>query len=73
MFETEKDTMRIFVAGAGGAIGPRFVPQLIDHWHQVIGTYRSPRNAERVRAPGAAPIALGEQPARVWRRIAGGS
>ncbi len=73
MFETEKDTMRIIIAGAGGAIGPRLVPQLIDHGHQVIGTYRSPRNGERVRALGAEPIALGQQPARAWRRTADGS
>lgn len=64
--------MRIIVAGTRGAIGPRFVPQLIDHGHEVIGTYRSPRNGERVRALGAEPIALGQQPARVWRRVAGG-
>jgi hypothetical protein len=32
-----------------------------------------PRNTVRVRALGAGPIALGQQPARVWRRIAGGS
>ena len=29
------------------------------------------RNAERVRAPDAEPIAPGQQPAFVWRRIAG--
>ena len=65
--------MRIFVAGVSGAIGRRLVPQLIDHGHKVIGTYRSPRNGERVRALGAEQIVLGQQPARVWRRIAGSS
>jgi len=50
--------MRVFVAGATGAIGTRLVPQLIEHGHQVIGTYRSPGNAERVRALGAEPVAL---------------
>lgn len=29
--------MRVFVAGASGAIGIRFVPQLIDAGHEVIG------------------------------------
>jgi 2-alkyl-3-oxoalkanoate reductase len=57
--------MRVFAGRASGAIGARLVPQLIDHGHEVTGTCRSPRNAERVRA-------LGGQPARVWRRIAGG-
>src|SRR5919109_2300922 len=50
--------MRVFVAGASGAIGARLVPQLIDRGHQVIGTFRSPVNAERVRALGAEPVAL---------------
>jgi hypothetical protein len=50
--------MRVFVAGASGAIGTRLVPQLIDRGHEVIGTSRSPGNTERVRALGAEPIAL---------------
>ena len=50
--------MRIFVVGASGAIGTRLVPQLIGRGHEVIGTSRSPGNAERVRALGAEPIAL---------------
>jgi nucleoside-diphosphate-sugar epimerase len=50
--------MRVFVAGASGAIGTRLVPQLLDRGHEVIGTFRSPGNAERVRALGAKPIAL---------------
>ena len=33
--------MRVFVAGASGAIGSRLVPQLIDRGHEVIGTSRS--------------------------------
>jgi uncharacterized protein YbjT (DUF2867 family) len=47
--------------------------QLIDHGHKVTRIYRSPRNTERVRALGAEPIALDQQPAGVWRRIVGGS
>jgi 2-alkyl-3-oxoalkanoate reductase len=50
--------MRVFVAGASGAIGTRLVPQLIEHGHEVIGTFRSPGNAERVRALGAEALAL---------------
>jgi len=50
--------MRVFVAGASGAIGSRLVPQLIDQGHEVIGTFRSPGNAERVRALGGQPVAL---------------
>ena len=65
--------MRIVVAGTSGAIGARRVPQLIDHGHKVIGIRESPRNAERMQALGADPIALDRQPARVRRRIAGSS
>jgi nucleoside-diphosphate-sugar epimerase len=50
--------MRVFVAGASGAIGTRLVPQLLDRGHEVIGTSRSPGNAERIRALGAEPMAL---------------
>jgi 2-alkyl-3-oxoalkanoate reductase len=50
--------MRVFVAGASGAIGIRLVPQLVQRGHEVIGTSRSPQKAERLRALGAEPIAL---------------
>jgi uncharacterized protein YbjT (DUF2867 family) len=74
MSDTEKEhTMRVFARGASGAAGTRLVSQLTVHGHKVTGTYRSPRKAGRVRALGAEPIALGQQPARAWRRIAGGS
>ncbi|MGH2994458.1 MAG: NAD-dependent epimerase/dehydratase family protein, partial [Solirubrobacterales bacterium] len=60
--------MRVFVAGASGAIGTRLVPQLIDRGHEVIGTSRSPGNAERVRPLGAEPIALDLLDARAVRK-----
>jgi nucleoside-diphosphate-sugar epimerase len=50
--------MRVFVAGASGAIGTRLVPQLIDRGHEVIGTFRSPGKAEHLRALGAEAIVL---------------
>jgi nucleoside-diphosphate-sugar epimerase len=50
--------MRVLVAGASGAIGVRLVPQLIERGHDVIGTSRSERNAERLRALGAEAVAL---------------
>jgi nucleoside-diphosphate-sugar epimerase len=50
--------MRVFVAGASGAVGSRLVPQLIAHGHEVTGTFRSPGNAERLRALGAQPVGL---------------
>jgi len=60
--------MRVFVAGASGAIGTRLVPQLIDRGHEVIGTFHSPGNTERVRALGAEPYALDLLDARAVRR-----
>ena len=33
--------MRVFVAGAAGAIGQRLVPQLVSAGHQVVATTRS--------------------------------
>jgi NAD(P)-dependent dehydrogenase (short-subunit alcohol dehydrogenase family) len=50
--------MRIFVAGATGAIGSRLVPRVVDAGHEVVGTSTSPARAERVRALGATPVAL---------------
>jgi nucleoside-diphosphate-sugar epimerase len=50
--------MRVFVAGASGAIGTRLVPQLVERGHEVIGTSRSAEKAEDLRALGAEPVAL---------------
>jgi 2-alkyl-3-oxoalkanoate reductase len=56
---TKKEyTMRIFVAGASGAIGTRLVAQLVDRGHDVIGSSTSSRKADRIRALGAEPVAL---------------
>ena len=62
--------MRVFVAGASGAIGTRLVPQLVDRGHEVIGTSRSREKAEQIRALGAAPVALDLlDPAAVRRAV----
>jgi nucleoside-diphosphate-sugar epimerase len=50
--------MRVFVAGATGAIGTRLLPQLVDRGHEVVGTSRSAGKAEQIRALGAEPVAL---------------
>jgi nucleoside-diphosphate-sugar epimerase len=50
--------MRVFVAGASGAIGTRLVVQLREHGHDVCGTHRNPAHAERVRAAGGEPVQL---------------
>jgi 2-alkyl-3-oxoalkanoate reductase len=50
--------MRVFVAGATGAIGTRLVPQLLERGHEVIGTSRSREKADTLRAQGAEPVML---------------
>lgn len=50
--------MRVFVAGASGALGRRLVPQLINAGHEVIGTHHSPSSAELLRTLGAKAVPL---------------
>jgi nucleoside-diphosphate-sugar epimerase len=44
--------MRIFLAGASGAIGRRLMPLLMSAGHQVIGMTRSPEMARELEAAG---------------------
>jgi nucleoside-diphosphate-sugar epimerase len=50
--------MRIFLAGATGAIGKRLVPLLLNARHCVIGTTRSTTKADGLRAAGAEPVVV---------------
>jgi nucleoside-diphosphate-sugar epimerase len=50
--------MRVFVAGASGALGSRLVPQLIVAGHEVIGTHNSPASAQLLEVLGAEPVRL---------------
>lgn len=47
--------MRIFVAGATGAVGCRLVPRLLKAGHAVTGLTRTPAKAESLRKLGAEP------------------
>lgn len=47
---------RVFVAGAGGVIGRRLCPMLINDGWQVVGTTRSPDKAEKLRDMGVEPV-----------------
>jgi nucleoside-diphosphate-sugar epimerase len=48
--------MRIFVAGATGAIGRRLIPVLVEAGHTVVGMTRSPGKAASLRAAGAEAV-----------------
>src|SRR5918992_385394 len=48
--------MKIFIAGASGAIGSQLVPQLVARGHEVVGTTRSAAKTGALRALGAEPV-----------------
>jgi nucleoside-diphosphate-sugar epimerase len=50
--------MRIFVAGASGAIGRRLVPLLVEQGHEVTGTTRSPEKTSWIARLGARPVVV---------------
>ena len=45
--------MRVFIAGATGAVGSRLVPLLVAAGHEVIGTSRSAERLGDIEAAGA--------------------
>ncbi len=47
--------MKIFLAGASGAVGRPLVGMLAANGHEVVGTTRDPRKADALRALGATP------------------
>lgn len=50
--------MKIFIAGASGAIGSHLVPQLVARGHEVVGTTRSAAKTGALRALGAEPVVV---------------
>ncbi len=60
--------MRVFVAGASGALGSRLVPKLIDAGHEVIGAHNSPASAQLLQELGAEPVRLDLLDARAVRK-----
>ena len=47
--------MKVFVAGATGALGKQLVPALVAQGHAVVGMTRTPEKADLVRQLGAEP------------------
>src|SRR5215208_1303636 len=54
----EAETMRVFVAGANGAVGRRLVPMLVARGHHVTGTTTSEKSGQAIRAVGAEPVVV---------------
>jgi nucleoside-diphosphate-sugar epimerase len=50
--------VKIFVAGATGAIGTRLVPMLVENGHTVVAMTSSPGKVDRLRATGAEPVVV---------------
>ena len=59
--------MRIFVAGATGAVGRALVPALVSAGHSVTGMTRSPEKADAIRRAGAEPVVADGLNARAVR------
>src|SRR6185369_6160780 len=48
--------MKVFLAGATGAVGKRLVPMLVAAGHEVAGMTRTPEKASALLAAGAEPV-----------------
>jgi uncharacterized protein YbjT (DUF2867 family) len=48
--------MKVFLAGATGAVGKRLVPMLVAAGHEVTGMTRTPEKASALLAAGAQPV-----------------
>lgn len=48
--------MKVFLAGASGALGRRIVPRLVAAGHAVTGMTRSPEKQDALRSAGAEPV-----------------
>lgn len=60
--------MRIFVAGAAGAIGRQLVPMLVGAGHVVTGTTRSDERARWLESVGAGAVVVDAYDAEALRR-----
>jgi nucleoside-diphosphate-sugar epimerase len=48
--------MKVFVAGATGALGKQLIPQLVANGHEVVGMIRTDAKRELVQRQGARPV-----------------
>jgi 2-alkyl-3-oxoalkanoate reductase len=64
--------MKVFVAGATGAIGKQLVPMLVGRGHEVTGMTRTSAKADLIRSLGARPVAADAlDPEAVAQAVAG--
>jgi 2-alkyl-3-oxoalkanoate reductase len=56
--ELDTTSMKIFLAGASGAIGQALIPLLVHEGHEVFGAFRNAANSDRVRSLGATPVVI---------------
>jgi nucleoside-diphosphate-sugar epimerase len=64
--------MKVFLAGATGALGARLIPRLLASGHEVVGMTRSPSKVAALRALGASPVVADAlDPAAVAGAVAG--
>jgi nucleoside-diphosphate-sugar epimerase len=61
--------MKIFLAGASGAIGRRLAPLLLAEGHQVIGMTRNPQTARALEAAGLIAVVVDVYHANALRRV----
>jgi 2-alkyl-3-oxoalkanoate reductase len=50
--------MKVFIAGATGALGRQLVPQLVARGHEVVGMTRTASKQDELRALGARPVVV---------------
>jgi nucleoside-diphosphate-sugar epimerase len=63
--------MKVFVAGATGALGRQLLPQLVASGHEVVGLTRTPSKQDLLRSLGARPaVADALDPEAVARAVA---
>jgi nucleoside-diphosphate-sugar epimerase len=63
--------MKVFVAGATGALGKQLVPMLVANGHDVVGMTRTEAKRDRLRSLGARPVVADALDADAVKRVVG--
>jgi 2-alkyl-3-oxoalkanoate reductase len=65
--------MKVFVAGATGALGKQLVPMLVANGHDVVGMTRTEAKRDQLRSLGAQTVVADALDADAVRRAVGGA